>query len=68
MNVVEGIELHTGLLSPEEQQRVVDSVERWVGLVSRHSRWFTCAAGCDGMCEERQLVAEGMRGGCGWLV
>jgi alkylated DNA repair protein alkB family protein 5 len=32
VNVVEGIELHTGLLTPEEQQHVVDSVEQWVGL------------------------------------
>ena len=35
VNVVEGIELHTGLLTPEEQAQVVESVERWVGLVSR---------------------------------
>jgi hypothetical protein len=37
--VLEGLELHRGVLTPAEQARVVEAVEHWVALVR------SCAVG-----------------------
>lgn len=34
LNVAEGLELHESILSPAEQALLVETIERWVGLVS----------------------------------
>jgi hypothetical protein len=57
VNVVGGLQLHADVLTPAEQQLVVDTVEHWVELVSRRRCFRGCLCGEQIFC--RLLHAAG---------